>query len=71
MHEGRIFCSPSLSWSHNNVKTRVLPNGATDKWFSQDGKMIYSHTVPKSNEPAYDANNPIIRGGQPVEEKSI
>jgi arylsulfatase B len=29
--------------------------------------MVYS-TVLNSDEPSYDANNPIVRGGQPVEE---
>jgi len=43
-----------------------LPDGSQGRWL--DGKLIYT-THMGHNEPAYDANNPILRHGQPVVEK--
>ncbi len=37
------------------------------RWVSSDGRLLYS-THMGYNEPDYDADNPIYRGGQPVEE---
>jgi arylsulfatase B len=69
MHEGHFFVPPPYHGVTTMLRQRVLPHQAEGMWISKDGKMIYSQHVPQSNEPSYDANNPIIRGGQPIEEK--
>ena len=76
MHEGHFFVPPPYRGVTTWLRRKTLPGqtpGATtgkpipERWTSGDGKMVYS-TVLKSDEPAYDANNPIVRGGQPVPE---
>ena len=49
------------------LRRKALPSGGQGRWISRDGKLVLS-THMRSNEPAYDANNPILRGGQPVKE---
>ena len=44
-----------------------LPDGSKGRW--TNGNTIY-YTSMGYNEPPYDANNPILRGSQPVEESS-
>ena len=44
------------------VKAEVLPGGG--QGIRTFGKVIYSTHL--GNEPDYDANNPIVRGSQPV-----
>jgi arylsulfatase B len=47
------------------LRRRTLPGGGTGRWLSE--RLIYS-THLGHNEPPYDANNPIMRGSQPVAE---
>lgn len=68
-HEGRYFVPPPYHGVTTMMRRRVLPGGGQGMWTSDDGKTIYS-THMGTNEPDYDANNPVIRGGQPVEETS-
>ena len=49
------------------LRRKVLPGGGKGRWISADNQLIYT-THMGHNEPDYDANNPIIRGGQPVRE---
>lgn len=73
MHEGHYFVPPPYRGVTTMLRRRALPdagpNGGKGRYISPDGKLIYS-THMGNDEPAYDANNPIIRGGQPVEEKA-
>ena len=48
------------------LRRKVLPGNRQGRW-GEGGKLIYT-THMGHNEPDYDANNPILRGGQPVEE---
>ena len=48
------------------LRRKTLPGGGQGRWVGQRD-LIYS-THMGGNEPDYDANNPILRGGQPVEE---
>jgi|GEM_PF-2400330 hypothetical protein len=48
------------------LRSKTIPGGGEGRWVGKK-KLIY-HTWG-SNEPDYDANNPIVRGGQPVEEE--
>ena len=50
------------------LRRKTLPGGGEGKWMSRDGKLIYS-THMGYDEPPYDANNPILRDGQPVVER--
>ena len=68
MHEGHYFVAPPYKGVTTMLRRKSLPNGQTGRWHSKTEKLIYSDHMG-SNEPDYDADNPIIRGGQPVEEK--
>lgn len=49
------------------IRRKTLPGGGKGRWTGSD--LIYS-THMGHNEPDYDANNPIIKGGQPVVEEA-
>ncbi len=68
MHEGHYFVPPPYRGVTTMLRRRSLPAGTKERWMSGDGRLIYS-THMGYDEPAYDANNPILRGGQPVEER--
>lgn len=67
-HEGHYFVPPPYERVTTMMRRKVLPGGGEGRWTSQDGKTIYT-THMGGNEPDYDANNPIVRDGQPIEEK--
>lgn len=66
-HEGHYFLPPPYRGAVTMERRTQLPGGGEGRWISKDGKTIYS-THMGHNEPDYDANNPIVRGSQPVEE---
>ena len=65
MHEGHYFVQPPYEGVTTMLRRKTLPDGEVGRWIGKE-KLIY-HKWP-SNEPDYDADNPIIRGGQPVME---
>ena len=65
-HEGHYFVPPPWKGVTTMLRRKSLPDGSKGRWVGEKG-LIYS-THMKSNEPDYDANNPIVRGGQPVVE---
>ena len=67
-HEGHYFVPPPYKGVTTMLRRRTLPGGGKGRFVRSDGQMIYS-THMGYDEPAYDANNPIVRGSQPVEEK--
>ncbi len=67
LHEGHFFVPPPYPNVTTMLRRRVLPDGTEGRWTSRDGRLILS-THMGHDEPAYDANNPILRAGQPVEE---
>ena len=67
MHEGHYFVPPPYRGVTTWLRRRSLPNGQRGRWMSPDKKLIYSTHLGR-DEPAYDADNPIYRGGQPVTE---
>lgn len=69
LHEGHYFVPPPYKGVTTMLRRRVLPGGGDGRWVSADGKTIYS-THMKHNEPDYDANNPILRSSQPVDEQA-
>ena len=65
-HEGHYFVPPPWTGVTTMLRRKGLPDGSKGRWNGGKG-LIYS-THMKSAEPDYDANNPIVRGGQPVVE---
>lgn len=67
MHEGHYFVPPPYAGVTTWLRRKVLPGGGAGRWISADEKLIYT-THMGNTEPDYDADNPIYRAGQPVEE---
>jgi len=70
LHEGHYFVPPPYEGVTTWLRRRVLPGGSKGRWTSRDGRLILS-THMNHSEPDYDANNPILRGSQPVDERSF
>ena len=69
MHEGHYFVPPPWKGTTTWLRRRTLPNGHKGRWTSSDGRIIWS-THMGYHEPDYDANNPILRNSQPVDEQA-
>ncbi len=67
LHEGHYFVPPPYKGVTTWLRRKTLPGGGSGRWTSSDQKLIYS-THMGNTEPDYDADNPILRAGQPVEE---
>ena len=65
-HEGHYFAPPPYKGVTTLLRRKTLPGGAQGIWMGQGG--LHYHNKLGRNEPDYDANNPIVRGGQPVVE---
>jgi arylsulfatase A-like enzyme len=68
LHEGHFYVPPPWPGVTSMLRRRTLPNGGQGRWTSADGRLVLGTHLP-TNEPPYDANNPILRGGQPVVEE--
>lgn len=68
LHEGHYFVSPPWSDVTTWLRRKRLPDGSQGRWTSADGRVIWS-THMGHNEPDYDANNPLLRSSQPVDER--
>ena len=66
-HEGHYFAPLPYRDIVTMLRRKSLPGGGQGRWKNQAGDLIYS-THMGHNEPDYDANNPIIHQGQPIEE---
>lgn len=69
LHEGHYFVPPPFDGVTTMLRRRSLPGHARGRYRSPDGKLVYT-THMGHDEPAYDADNPIYRGGQPVQESA-
>lgn len=65
LHEGHHYLPPPWTGAKTMLRRRTLPDGGTGRW--ESGDLILS-THMGHDEPPYDANNPIVRVSQPVEE---
>ena len=65
-HEGHYFVPPPYKGVTTMLRRKTLPGGLTGRWVG-DKDLIYTDHMG-GNEPDYDADNPITRGGQPVVE---
>jgi len=66
LHEGHYFVPEPFEGVSTWLRRATLPGGGKGR--RTFGKTTYS-THMKYNEPDYNADNPIIRGSQPVAEK--
>lgn len=67
LHEGHYYASPFRPGVTTWLRRVTLPDGSQGRWTSPDGRIVWS-THLGSREPDYDADNPILRNGQPVDE---
>ncbi|TWT81341.1 Arylsulfatase [Planctomycetes bacterium CA13] len=66
MHEGHYFVPPPYDGVTTMLRRKTLPGGLSGRWLGNK-ELIYTDHMG-GNEPDYDADNPITRGGQPVVE---
>ena len=66
LHEGHYFVPPPYKGVTTMLRRKSLPHGYTGRWVGEKGLIYTDHMG--GNEPDYDADNPITRGGQPVVE---
>ena len=66
MHEGHYFVPPPYEGVTTMLRRKTLPGAMKGRWVGKKGLIYTDHMG--GNEPDYDANNPIVRGGQPVVE---
>ena len=69
LHEGHFFVPPPYRGVTTMLRRKALPDGREGRWASPDGRLVLS-THMGHDEPPYDADNPILRGGQPVAENA-
>lgn len=67
MHEGHSFAYPAWNNVTSMYRRKVLPDGTKGRW--TDRNTTY-YTSMGYDEPPYDADNPIMRSSQPVQEVS-
>lgn len=66
MHEGHYFVPPPYDDVTTMLRRKTLPGDAEGRWIGKKNLIYTDHMG--NNEPDYDADNPITRGGQPVVE---
>jgi arylsulfatase B len=69
LHEGHFYVPQPWTGVTTWLRRKALPDGGQGRWTSPDGRVVWS-THLHSNEPEYDADNPLLRSSQPVEEKA-
>ncbi len=67
LHEGHYYVEPPWRGATTWLRRTALPGGGQGRWTSPDGRVVWS-THMGHREPPYDADNPILRGSQPVRE---
>jgi arylsulfatase B len=69
LHEGHYFVPPPWQGVTTWLRRKTLPDGSQGRWTSPDGRIVWS-THLGYHEPDYDADNPILRGSQPTDERA-
>jgi arylsulfatase A-like enzyme len=69
LHEGHSYVPPPWQGVTTWLRRRTLPDGSQGRWTSPDGRVVWS-THSGYHEPDYNANNPIVRGSQPEDERA-
>jgi arylsulfatase B len=68
LHEGHYYVPPPWDEHVTWLRRKALPDGGQGRWTSPDGRVLWT-THMGEFEPNYDADNPILRNSQPVEER--
>jgi len=69
LREGHYYVPPPWQGVTTWLRRKTLPDGGQGRWTSPDGRIVWS-THLASNENEYDADNPLLRSSQPVDEKA-
>jgi arylsulfatase A-like enzyme len=69
LHEGHTYVPHPWAGVTTWLRRRALPDGGTGRWTSPDGRILWT-THMGGNEPDYDADNPLLRSSQPVDERA-
>ncbi len=69
LHEGHTYVPLPWEGVVSWLRRRALPDGGKGRWTSPDGRIVWS-THLNNHEPDYDADNPILRNSQPVDERA-
>lgn len=67
-HEGHYFVPPPWRDTTTMLRRKGLPSSAGDLRYQVSETLLYSSHMGH-DEPDYDANNPIVRVSQPVDEQ--
>lgn len=67
LHEGHTYAPAGGDELVTWLRRRTLPGGGDGRWRNANGSLWLS-THMQHNEPPYDADNPVLRGSQPVDE---
>jgi arylsulfatase B len=69
LHEGHYYVPTPWAGVTTWLRRKSLPDGSQGRWISPDGRIVRS-THLRTNEPDYDADNPVLRSSQPVDERA-
>ena len=69
LHEGHFYVPQPWNGVTTWMRRKALPDGTQGRWTSPDGHVVWS-THLNVNEPEYNADNPLLRGSQPVDEQA-
>lgn len=69
LNEGHYYVPPPWQGVTTWLRRKNLPDGGQGRWTSPDGRIVWS-THLGCNEHEYDADNPLLRSSQPVDEKA-
>ena len=69
LHEGHTYVPHPWEGVTTWLRRRALPDGGTGRWTAPDGRLVWT-THMGGNEPDYDADNPLLRSSQPVDERA-
>jgi arylsulfatase B len=67
LHEGHTYVAPPWPGVTSWLRRTALPDGGKGRWTSPDGHIVWT-THMGNNEPDYNADNPLLRDSQPVNE---
>jgi arylsulfatase B len=68
LHEGHYYLPQPWEGAVTWLRRPALPDGSQGRWTSPDGRIVWS-THMGGREPDYDADNPILRSSQGIEER--
>ena len=68
LHEGHFYLPQPWKGATTWLRRTTLPDGGKGRWTTPDGRIVWS-TDSNTNEPPYDADNPLLRSSQPVDEQ--